>query len=124
MPREVIRYLSTHPSIFVGKKPVAVIIGSERIPTPTWRKVYKEILQHCIQDPTYHQMLMDLRGRIAGQQRVFISASPDSMTRPLEICEGMYAEVHYGSETLMHILTIRVLKPLGYDYSNIKIITK
>jgi len=114
-------YLAAHPSMFVGKKPVAVIIDGKRIPVNSWSKVYKEVLQDCIKDPARHKLLMELRGRIAGQQRVFISASPDSMTRPLEISEELYAEVHYGSETLMHILTIRVLKPLGYDYSNIKI---
>ena len=114
-------YLNVHPSIFVGKKPVSVIIDGERIPVNTWRKVYKEVLQDCIKDPARHKLLMELRGRISGQQRQFISASPDKMSSPLEISEGLYAEVHYGSETLMHILTIRVLKPLGYDYSNIKI---
>ena len=117
-------WLNVHPSLFVGKKPLAVIIDGEEIPATTWRKVYKIILQHCIQDPVRHKLLMSLRGRIAGQQRVFISASPDKMSCPLEICEGLYAEVHYGSQTLMHILTERVLKPLNYDFSNIKIMLK
>ena len=117
-------YLNAHPSIFVGKKPVAVIINGERIPAKTWRLVYKTVLQDCIKDPTRHEMLMGLRGRIAGQQRVFIAASPDKMSSSLEISEGLYAEVHYGSETLMHILTVRVLKPLGYDYSKIMVVIK
>ena len=117
-------WLNVHPSLFVGKKPLAVIIDGKGIPATTWRMVYKVILQHCIQDPIRHELLMSLRGRIAGQQRVFISASPDKMTRPLEISEGLYAEVHYGSQTLMHILTERVLKPLNYDFSNIKLMLK
>jgi hypothetical protein len=117
-------YLNAKPYIFVGQKPEAVIINGERIPTKTWRLVYKEVLQDCIKDPARYELLMSLRGRIAGQQRVFIASSPNGMTRPLEVCEGLYAETHYGSETLMHILTIRVLKPLGYDYSKIKIVIK
>ena len=114
-------WLSTKPYVFVGKKPEAVLIDSESIPVKTWKMVYKVILQHCIQDPVYHERLMALRDKILGQQRVFISASPNGMSRSLEICEGLYAEVHYGSQTLMHILTVRVLNPINYDYSNIKI---
>ena len=114
-------WLSTKPYVFVGKKPEAVLIDGESIPVKTWKMVYKVILQHCIQDPVYHERLMALRDRILGQQRVLISASPDGMNSPLEICEGLYAEVHYGSQTLMHILTIRVLTPIRYDYSHIKI---
>lgn len=122
MPYEA--YLNAHPSIFVGKKVEAVIINGECIPAKSWRLVYKAVLQDCIKDPIRHEMLMELRGRIAGQQRVFIAASPDKMKRPLEISKDLYAEVHYGSETLMHILTIRVLKPLGYDYSKIMVLIK
>ena len=113
--------LSIDPAIFVGTKPAAVLIDGEILPAHTWRKVYKEILQHCIKDPVYYERLMNLRGRIAGQQRVFISDKSDGMTQPLQICEGLYGEVHYGSQTLMHILTVRILTPLHYDYSKIKI---
>ena len=116
--------LSTNPSIFVGKKPVAVVIDGETIPVNTWVKVYKEILLYCIQDPNYYERLMSLRGRLSGQQRFFIAANPDTMSSPLKICEGIYAEVHYGSQTLMHILTVRVLTPMGFDYSNIKVVIK
>jgi hypothetical protein len=114
-------WLSTKPYVFVGTKPEAVLIDGESIPVKTWRMVYKVILQRCIENPVYHKRLMALRGRLSGQQRVFISARPDGMSSPLEICEGLYAEVHYGSETLMHILTVRVLNPIHYDYSKIKI---
>ena len=114
-------WLSSNPSLFAGKKPLAVIIDGERIPTNTWQKVYEEVLQHCIKDPVRHKLFMELSGRILGQQRLFISASPDKMSNPLKISEGLYADVLYGSQTLMHILTIQVLEPLGYDYSKIKI---
>ena len=113
--------LSIHPSIFIGRKPVAVLIGGEIIPTPSWRKVYKEILQHCIKDLVYHERLMSLRGKLAGKERVFISSKPDTMSCPLKICEEMYGEVHYGSQTLMRILTERILTAINFDYSDIKI---
>ena len=113
--------LSIHPAIFVGRKPVAVLIGGEIIPTPSWSKVYMGIMQYCIKDPVYRDRLMNLRGKIAGRERVFISSKPDTMTRPYKICEGMYGETHYGSQTLMHILTERILTPINFDYSNIKI---
>jgi hypothetical protein len=113
--------LSTHPSIFVGKKPVAVLFGNEREPTHTWSRVYKAILQRAIQEPIYYERLMELRNRMAGKVRVFISDKPDNMTRPLEICEGLYGEVHYGSQTLMHILVNIILKAIHYDCSDIKI---
>jgi hypothetical protein len=67
---------------------------------------------------------MELRGRLAGKCRVFLSDSPDGMTRPLKVDTGMWAETHYGSETLMHILTKRILDPAGFNYSNISVIVQ
>ncbi len=66
-------------------------------------------------------MLMYLRNKAAGKVRVFISDSSDGMRRPLKVDEGIFCELHYGTETLLHILTIRILKPARFDYSNIKI---
>jgi len=67
-------------------------------------------------------MLMYLRGRAAGKVREFLSDSPKSMTRPLAVDDGLYAETHYGTETLMHILTQRILAPAGFDISDVSII--
>jgi len=33
-------WLNVHPSLFVGKKPLAVIIDGKGIPATTWRMVY------------------------------------------------------------------------------------
>ena len=113
--------ISIHPSIFVGKKPVAVYFGDERVPVTKWTSVYKVIMQRCIQDPLYHDRLMELRNRLGGKVRVFISDKPDGMTRPMEICTGLYGETHYGSQTLMHILVNIILKAIRYDYSDISV---
>ena len=65
---------------------------------------------------------MYLRGRAAGKIREFLSDSSESMTRPLMVDEGLYAETHYGTETLIHILTKRILAPAGFDISDVSII--
>ena len=108
----------------VGKKPVAVLIEGERIPAAKWTSVYKTILQNCVQDPIYHERLMNLRDKALGKIRTFISGKPDGMTRPVKICEGLYGETQYGSQTLMHILTTRLLVPINYDLSRIKVVVK
>ena len=113
--------ISTHPSIFVGKKPVAVYFGDERVLVTKWTNVYKAIMQSCTQDPLYHDRLMGFRNRLAGKIRVFISDKPDGMTKPMEICTGLYGETHYGSQTLMHILVNVILKAIQYDYSDISV---
>ena len=113
-----------HSSIFVGKKPVAVIFGEETEPAHTWTKVYKVILQRAIQDPIYYERLMNLRGRLAGKVRVFISDNPNYMTRAVKNADDLYGEAHYGSATLMHILVNIILKAMYYDYSFIKIVIK
>jgi len=67
---------------------------------------------------------MYLRNKTAGKVRVFLSDKPDGMTRPLKIDEDMYAETHYGSQTLMHILVNRILIPARFDCSNISVVIK
>ena len=114
--------LTAPPYLFRGRKPAAVLFGEERVDVKSWREVFVAILTACNKER--HDTLMDLRGRLAGKIRVFLSDSPDRMTRPVKIDEGMYAETHYGSETLMHILVRRILDPARFDYSNISIIIK
>lgn len=116
--------LSLNPAFFVGKKPTAVLFSDMRVETKTWTAVLKEILRHCEQDPVYHDRLMDLRGKTAGKIRVFLSGRKDGMTKPIQISEDLYAEAHYGSQTMMHILTQRILAPIRYDYSGIDIVIK
>ena len=121
---EYILPLSINSNIFIGKKPVAVIFSEERVAVKTWREVYTVILKRCNSYPRHHETLMELRGRIAGKIRVFLSDNPKAMRNPVKIDDDMYAESHYGAATLIHILTIRILKPIGFDYSNIRIVLK
>ena len=43
------------------------------------------------------------------------------MRSPVQIDEALYVETHYDTETLLRILTTRILDEVGYDYSKIKI---
>ena len=121
---EVIYPLTIKPYVFVGKKPVAVLFGEERVEVKTWRQVYAVILKRCNDSPVHHKCLMYLRGKTAGKVRVFLSKSPDRMRSPVMIDKDMYGETHYGSETLMHILVNRILTPAGFDCSDIYVVIK
>ena len=108
--------------LFVGKKPAAVMFGKERIDVKSWRGVYAAILKRCNENPKCHEMLMYLRNKTAGKIRVFLSDKPDGMTRAYMIDTDLYGEIHYGSQTLMHILRERILVPARFNYSDIYIV--
>jgi len=111
-------------SIFIGKKPAAVLFGEERIEANNWRKVFAAILSKCNADVQCHDNLMYLRDKIAGRNRILFSHSPDGMRRPLKIDEDMYAEACYGTGTLLYVLRDRILAPAHFDYSSISIVIK
>ena len=118
-----ITYPLTVPTYtFVGKKPVAVLFGDERIEVKTWRQVYAVIIGRCNENAQHHDRLMYLRNKAAGKVRLFLSDKPDGMTRPLRIDEELYGETHYGSATLMHILLNQILVYTGFDCSGIQVI--
>jgi len=121
---EMILPLSADPYIFIGKKPTAVLFGEERVEVKTWRQVYDVILKRCIENPQHYETLMDLRDRIAGRDRVLVSANPDGMRNPTKIAEGLYGETHYGSQTLMYILVERILAPVGFDSFGISVVIR
>jgi hypothetical protein len=104
---------------FKGMKPTVLAIGSEDIEVKTWRQVYTEILTRC--DAECHDRLMSLRHIVAGKKRVMLADSPNGMYTPVKICEGLYAEAHYDSDTLFSILKRLMLDPAGFDYSDISI---
>ncbi|MDL2234452.1 hypothetical protein LJC63_12875 [Ruminococcaceae bacterium OttesenSCG-928-L11] len=113
--------LSGNPAVFKGTKPAAVLFGSERVEVSSWKMVFAVVLARCNQSKQHHAALMELRERAAGKCRVFLSRSPDHMKRPHQIDLELYAETHYGTETLLHILCNRLLAPVHYDYSGVSI---
>lgn len=114
--------LSIGTGIYKGKRPTGIIFANgARTECATWKKVAEEILKDCCKDPAKHQALMDLRGKVLGRNRVLLGSEKGNMRSPVKIAEALYVETHYDAETLLRILTTRILDEVGYDYSKIKI---
>ena len=119
---ESIYPLNAGTGIYKGKRPTGIIFANgKRIDTPTWKKVMEEILKDCCKFPEKYRSLMDLRGKVQGRNRVLIGSETGKMRSPVQIDEALYVETHYDTETLLRILTTRILDEVGYDYSKIKI---
>jgi len=122
---ELVFPLTVEPSIFKGKKPVGILFGeTEREDISTWKMAVKEIMKRCNTDPEKHVALMNLRGRVSGRNRQFLSNKLDNMRSPYMISENLYMETHYDTETLIRILTSRILDVIGYDYGHVSIATR
>jgi len=124
LPTEYSYPFTADTNIFIGKKPIAVLLGEERAEADNWRKVFSAIMAKCNSDAVCHENLMYLRDKVAGRDRVLLSRSSDTMKRPLKIDEDMYAEACYGTGTLLYILRDRILAPAHFDFSNISIVVK
>jgi hypothetical protein len=113
---------SIHPSVFVGKKPTAVLFGDERVEAKTWRQVVRVILTRC--NSEQHEQLLYLRDKVHGKVRTILSASDSGMRRPLKIDGGLFFESHYGSATMLYILRDLILAYTEFDYGGIRIAVK
>lgn len=121
-PYESVYPLNVGTGIYKGKHPTGVIFADgSRKESPTWKKVMEEILKDCCKDEEKQQSLMDLRGKILGRNRVLVGSETGKMRSPIKIDEALYVETHYDAETLLRILTTRILDKVGYDYSGIRI---
>ena len=119
---ESIYPLNTGTGIYKGKRPTGIIFANgKRVETPTWKRVREEILKDCCKSPEKYRAMMDLRGKVQGRNRVLIGSETGKMRSPVKIDEALYVETHYDTETLLRILTTRILNEVGYDYSKIKI---
>jgi len=118
---ESIHPLSLNPSFFKGERPTGVLFGDERVDAYTWQMVFKEILRRSNDDPETHVALMNLRGKISGQKRHILANNSNTMRTPHKIDNNLFIETHYDTETLLRILTKRVLDAAGYDYSHISV---
>ena len=67
LPTEYTYPFTADTNIFIGKKPVAVLFGEERVEVNSWRKVYAAIIGKCNADPKCHENLMYLRDKAAGR---------------------------------------------------------
>lgn len=118
---ETVYPLSAEPSVFKGRKPTGVFLGEQRVDVPTWKMLFKKVMLFCNEDRKTHAMLMDLRGKITGRDRVLLSQTDEGMRSPICIDKNLYVETHYDTETLLRILTARILDAVAFDYSNIRI---
>ena len=122
---EIIYPLNVGAGVFKGKRPTGVIFADgRRTENPTWKSVAEELLKDCCKDSDQRQALMDLRGKVLGRNRVLLGSETGKMRSPVKIDEALYIETHYDAETLMRILTTRILDMVGYDYSKIRIAVK
>lgn len=124
VPNDVCLPLRGYAGFFKGKRPFAVILpdGNE-IPAKTWKGIVLTILSDCIADHHRYTKMMSLRGSISGKERCIIGSIPFEMDAPIKVCDGLFFETKYDTETLLNVLMTRVLDVVGYDYSSIKIRT-
>ena len=102
--------------IFKGTKPITLIRRNKQIAVKTWREVYIEILKWC--DHSKHDELMELRNKIGGRKRKFLSDNPDGMNTPIMIDENLYAEAYFDTEFLIRTL-FEILNAVQYNHRNI-----
>ena len=118
-----ITYPITNTSVFKGKKPIAVKIQNKRVITPTWKKVVETILKEVLEDEQMKNKIFGLRDVLLGWVRTRVSKKKDKMRSPLKLCDELYIETHYDTETLMNLL-LEILDSISYDYNNIKVVIK
>lgn len=117
--------LSTNAGHFKGKKPKAVLFpDSRKIDVRTWKEVVFILLTDCVSDPNRMQYLLKLRGRVFGKQRVILADTPQRMSQPMQICDRLWMETKYDTETLLKVLMFRIFDVVGYDYGGIRIILR
>lgn len=116
-------YPITSTAVFKGKKPIAVKIGNQRIIAPTWKKVVENILQTILKDERMKRKMLNLRDILLGRVRTRVSKNSDNMRSPLKLCDELYIETHYDTETLMNLL-LEILNKISYDYNNIQVVIK
>ena len=122
---ESIYPLTTDTGVFRGKRPTDVIFqDGHRETVTTWKSVFQVIMKECNSDSEKHRLLMELRGRIKGRNRTLLDSGTDHMRSPVQIDEDLYAETHYDTQTLLRVLTTRILKRVRYDYTGIKIVVE
>lgn len=105
-----------------GKKPLAIKFADGReVGTLTWKSVAITILQYFNSNPAIHEKMMQLRQNISGKQRIILGRNDANMDVPLKIDEELYFESKFDTETLLRVLTQRVLEPTGCNLQEITI---
>ena len=110
---------------FKGTKPKAVLFPDGRkISVRKWKEVVAALLADCITDQNRLNYLLGIRGRVFGKQRLILANSPSGMAQPMQICDQLWMETKYDTETLLRVLMFRIFDVVGYDYSGIRIMLR
>lgn len=114
--------LTAGSKIFKGTKPTNIFFADKtRVHVSTWKHVVNEIMKQCLKNETYKNRLLELSGNISGKKRIMLAKTSDGMRSPLQLCDNLYMETHYDTETLLNVLTFRILDAIQYDYTSIQI---
>ena len=116
-------YPITNSTHFKGTKPIGVKIKNSRLITPTWKKVIETILLEVMKDELMKEKILALRDVLLGRVRTRVSKTSENMRSPLKLCDDLYIETHYDTETLINLL-LEILNTISYDYNDIKIVIK
>ena len=114
--------LAAGSKIFKGTKPISVIFGDGiQVYVSTWKQVVSTIMAQCLKSAENKAKLVALSNSISGRKRKLLAESDTEMRSPLKLCDNLYMESHYDTETLLNVLTNRILDAIQYDYRNIQI---
>lgn len=110
------------PAYFKGKKPSAIVYpdGTE-VYVSTWRQLARYLLSGCAEDEVMRERLHRMCGHIYGRDRLLLSGSGEDMDAPIEFYPNMFFEGKFDTESLLKVITDRIFKPIGYDYSGISL---
>lgn len=116
-------YPITNTTGFKGKKPIAIIYEGKRQLTPTWKAVVNSVLQEVIKNEIMKNKIMLLRDKLLGRVRKRLSKTNADMRSPLKICDNLFIETHYDTETLIKLL-LEILEEISYSYNEIQVVIK
>lgn len=110
--------LDYEPRYFIGRRPTRLLIGTFEIPVNKWSEVARILLKDC--NEKKHRQLLSVRNKISGKCRMILSDTDAGMDRALKVDEGIYFEIHCGTECLLRMLLL-TFRAAGYDYSDIHV---
>lgn len=114
--------LTAGAKIFKGAKPTNVIFENGTwVHVSTWKQVVHEIMKECLKSDQNKRKLYKLRGNVSGKKRLLLAETSETMRSPLYLCDNLFLETHYDTETLLNVLTLRILGAIQYNYTTIKI---
>lgn len=114
--------LTAGSRIFKGTKPTSVIFpDNSQVYVSTWKQVVSTIMAQCLKSSDNKTKLLTLSNSISGRKRKLLAKIDTDMRSPLKLCDNLYMESHYDTETLLNVLTNRILDAIQYDYSSIQI---